>query len=315
MALFNAQALLDAFQDVLELKHLAGRLNYAENETQDDKVLSDQAYTIGYLNLIRPNLVQVIEKPELIHLQNLAKDPRNAALKKLFTPPTRIVLLTGDLPPPPRFLDLAERSGIPLLSSPVSGQALINLIAAYVNERLMQKISRHGVSLEVLGTGILITGAAGIGKSELALELINRGHRLIADDITELTRMTADTIVLSCPEGLRDHLEVRGLGIINVRAMFGDNVVCNRRRLRLIIQLVPLNPELDQSIDRLHGSRESETLNGVKIPKMLLPVAPGRNLSVMVEAAIRNLALRQRGEDAVSSFIAQQQAIMRRDSE
>ena len=120
------------------------------------------------------------------------------------------------------------------------------LMADSLVKRYGEKRAVHGVSLEVLGTGILITGAAGIGKSELALELINRGHRLIADDITELTRMTADTIVLSCPEGLRDHLEVRGLGILNVRAMFGDNVVCNRRRLRLIIQLVPLNPELDQ---------------------------------------------------------------------
>ncbi len=307
----TAQSLLDAFQDVLELKYLGGDLERRQGDSADIAGEA-QAYTIGYLNLIRNNLIQVLEEQELNFIRSLEQQQREEALQRLFAAPTLMVILAGDMAAPKQFVRLSEQSGTPLLSSPVSGQALINLIAAYVNERLMERISRHGVSLEVLGTGILITGDPGMGKSELALELINRGHRLIADDVTDLTRMSADTIVLSCPEGLRDHLEVRGLGIINVRSMYGDNVVCNRRRLRMIIRLVPLDEQLETSIDRLHGSREFEILSGVKIPKMLLPVAPGRNLAVMVEAAVRNLALRQRGEDAVATFIAQQQAIMNR---
>jgi len=155
-----------------------------------------------------------------------------------------------------------------------------------------------------MGTGVLITGESSIGKSELALELLTRGHRLIADDAPEFARVAPDTLIGTCPEMLREFLEVRGLGILNVRAMFGASAIKQSRNLRLIIRL----QDMDEAVkmDRLHGSRMLRNIQDVDIPEVTLPVGPGRNLSVLVEAAVRNHILISKGYDASEAFIERQ---------
>jgi HPr kinase/phosphorylase len=158
--------------------------------------------------------------------------------------------------------------------------------------------------MEVMGTGVLITGASSIGKSELALELLTRGHRLIADDAAEFARIAPDLLNGTCPEMLRDFIEVRGLGILNVRAMFGASAIKHNRNLRLIIVLQEMGEAA--AMDRLHGSRRMRTIMEVEIPEITLPVGPGRNLAVLVEAAVRNHILNVKGYDASQAFIERQ---------
>lgn len=170
-------------------------------------------------------------------------------------------------------------------------------------------VSLHGVFLEVLGIGALLTGTSGIGKSELALGLINRGHCLIADDAVDIKRKQ-DTLVGHCPPLLQDFLEVRGLGILNIRAMFGDSAIKQHKRLQLIVNLFSVSPEDVIHIDRLHGMHEVRSILDVAIPEVSLPVAPGRNMSVLIEAAVRNHVLKEQGYYASELFQERQLAYM-----
>lgn len=168
----------------------------------------------------------------------------------------------------------------------------------------------HGVFMEVHGLGVLLGGQSGIGKSELALELINRGHRLIADDAPEFSRTAPDTIRGSCPETLCDFLEVRGLGILNIREMFGDSAIKPSKNLRLIVGLSMMSEAQIRSIDRLEGTYTTVTLLDIEIPEVIIPVAPGRNLAVLVEAATRQHIQVISGYNAAEDFIRKQQQIM-----
>jgi len=191
-----------------------------------------------------------------------------------------------------------------MLSSELPVQEIVRNLQYYLSNYFAEKITLHGVFMEVMGTGVLITGESSIGKSELALELLTRGHRLIADDAPEFARLAPDTINGTCPEMLRDFIEVRGLGILNVRAMFGASAIKNNRNLRLIIVLQDMDEA--QEMDRLHGSMRNRSIMDVEIPEITLPVGPGRNLSVLVEAAVRNHILLTKGYDASKAFIERQ---------
>jgi HPr kinase/phosphorylase len=177
------------------------------------------------------------------------------------------------------------------------------------------KITLHGVFMEVMQLGVLLTGASGVGKSELALELVSRGHRLIADDTPEFLLSTVTAAVEGrCPEMLYDFLEVRGLGIINVRAMFGSSAVMPRAQLNIILRLQDLDSEWPYPVDRLHASRDSVVVLGMEIPRITLPVAPGRNLAILAETAIRSHKLLLTGYDAVADFSQRQQSILQGES-
>lgn len=164
----------------------------------------------------------------------------------------------------------------------------------------------HGVFLDVMGTGVLLRGQSGIGKSELALGLINCGHRLIADDSVNFTHDEGDNIIGSCPEVLQDFLEVRGLGILNIRAMFGDSAIKESKALQLVVHVVTISDEQLQQIDRLHGIHRNYNILGKDIPEVTIPVAPGRNLAVLVEGAVRNHILNLTGYEASKEFIKRQ---------
>jgi HPr kinase/phosphorylase len=294
--------LYKALQEKLGLVWLAG-------EQYKDSALhcsDDEADTslVGHLNLITLHRVQVLGVKEMEYLDSLKKNSRKDTLSLLFSGQTTLVVIAKRLPPPDDLEAAATVSRIPLLSSDLPSQDIIENLQHYLTKYFAEKITLHGVFMEVLSTGVLITGDSSIGKSELALELLTRGHSLIADDAPEFSRVSLDTLLGTCPEMLQDFLEVRGLGILDVRAMFGTSAIKQRRNLRLIVVLQDI--EEASRIDRLHGSRQMRRILDVNIPEVTLPVGPGRNLAVLLEVAVRNHLLNTKGYDASQAFIDRQ---------
>lgn len=261
---------------------------------------------VGSLNCIHPNRLQVIGHPELVYLADLGQTAYRETVGKLFTGRPAAVIFTDDIDPEPSFHDWSVRTKTPLLGSPLSDAEVISHLQYFLTNVLADRITVHGVFMEVLGMGVLLTGDSAVGKSELALDLINRGQRLIADDAPEFAHIAPETLNGSCPPLLRDFLEVRGLGILNIRAMFGESAVRQSKNLNLIVNLRSLDEHELAEIDRLTGTSSARQILGVAVPEVTMPVAPGRNLAILVEAAVRHQILRIRGYDAGVDFTERQ---------
>lgn len=303
--------LFNHLQDNIDLKWLAGK----DNSTRPIKRsmhLNQQSTLIGHLNLIHPNRVQVIGKKEWLYLSKYYI-PKNA-LSDIFTRRTAAIIITRGIPVPDEMLRLADQTNTPLLQSDLDSGTLIDSVRFYISDMLAEKITLHGVFMEVMGTGVLITGESSIGKSELALELITRNHRLIADDAAIFSKIGPNLLDGTCPEMLKDFMEVRGLGVLNIRAMYGENAIKPSKHLRLVIHLERMTPQSQQQLDRLYGSNSIKTILDVPITEIKLPVASGRNLAVMVEAAVRNHILKENGHNASDDFIQQQQQYINMNS-
>ncbi len=276
--------------------------------------ISENRALIGCLNLIYPNLIQVLGVSEMSYLGGLGKNSHEDALQHLFEVKPAIVMIADEQLVSQmlvtELVHYAERSDTPLLASPLSSDALINHLHYYLTNLLADKVVLHGVFMEVLGIGVLITGDSGVGKSELALELVSRGNRLIADDSPEFSCISPATLNGTCPAILRDFLEVRGLGVLNIRAMFGDSAIKNNKYLRLIINLKQMSDEEVRNMDRLRGNHSTCRILEVDVPQTTLPVAPGRNLAVLVEGAVRNHILSFSGYSAANDFTERQRQHM-----
>ena len=297
------QSLYKALQEKLGLVWLTGE-QYKDRPVHSSQGATEDVSLVGHLNLISQHCVQVLGRKELEYLDSLKKNSRKDAISQLFSGQATLVVIAKGMPAPADLEAAAAASQAPLLSSTLPSQDVIENLQHYLANYFADKITLHGVFMEVLGTGVLITGDSSIGKSELALELLTRGHRLIADDATEFSRTSPDTLLGTCPEMLRDFLEVRGLGILNVRAMFGASAIKQHRNLRLIVVLQDI--EEATQMDRLHGSRKIRRIQDVNIPEITLPVGPGRNLAVLLEVAVRNHILNAKGYDASQAFIDRQ---------
>ena len=269
---------------------------------------------IGHLNIIHPNRLQILGKLEIDYLDNLSAPQRAALIQQLCAARPATIILAEQVDTPTDLLKSCEQSQTPLLSSDFSSIKLISCLHHYLGSELAEKTVVHGVFLEVHGMGVLLTGESSVGKSELALELLTRGHRFIADDAPEFSRVGPDTVRGSCPEALRDFLEVRGLGVLNVRAMYGDSAIKLSKDLRLVIHLQRLNTHDLQQLDRLKGSYRNHTILDIKVPEVTLPVAAGRNLAVLVEAAVLDHILLRKGYNAPEAFIKRQQELIQRQS-
>lgn len=271
---------------------------------------SDHATLIGHLNLIHKNIIQVIGKTEHKYIQSMNQEMQDGTLQQLFCKGTIAVIVTDSITIPEQYIDYANENNVPLLGCKTNSNEIVDAARYYLSDLFSEKITIHGVFLEVFGTGVLITGESSVGKSELALELLSRGHRLIADDAPEFSRKGPDILDGRSPGLLKDFIEVRGLGVLNVREMYGDNSLKLNKYLRLIIHMKRLNTKEREKLDRLQGSWETKSILGVDVQQILLPVAPGRNLAVLVEAAVRSYILRNSGSDATEQLIElQQQAI------
>ena len=299
----DIQTLYDALRKKLGLQWVSGK-PHGKRIIHNSRDSTADLSLVGHLNLINPHCIQVLGRKELDYLDSLKHNSRKDAISHLFSGQSRLIIVASPQKTPADLKSAAARSKIPVMSANLPSQEAIRNLQYYLSNFFAEKITLHGVFMEVMGTGVLITGESSIGKSELALELLTRGHRLIADDATEFARLAPDIITGTCPEMLRDFLEVRGLGILNVRAMFGASAIKNNRNLRLIIVLQDMDEAIE--MDRLHGSKRNRRIMNVDIPEITLPVGPGRNLSVLVEAAVRNHILHTKGYDASKAFIERQ---------
>jgi len=275
---------------------------------------TESAAFVGHLNLIHPNRIQVLGRHEQAHVAAL-EGPRLERLIELgLQGSPAAVLLADGVPGHPRLAQVAEARGIALFGSPLPAALLIDKLRRYLAKSLAESTTRHGVFMDVLGLGVLITGDSGVGKSELGLELISRGHGLVADDVVEISRIGPDTLEGRCPPLLRDFLEVRGLGVLNIRTIFGETAVRPKMGLRLVVHLERPAPAAAPPVERLPLHALAEDILGVTVRKFGIPVAVGRNLAVLVEAAVRNHILQLRGYDSTEEFMERQQAELRRDA-
>lgn len=306
METFTARQLFDDIGERLELRWTAGMRG--ETRILDTgETRSRRPSLVGYLNVIYPNKLQIIGGEELTYLDSLDSRQRWETIQKIMAQGPLALVLTKGQKAPSDLEDAAEETNTPVWCSAKRGHQLLSYLQFYLTRRLAQRISLHGVFMEVYSIGVLFTGDPGSGKSELALELITRGHRLVADDATEFTLVSPDVIDGTCPELLRDLLEVRGIGVLNVREMFGHTAVKTSKYLRLTIHLKPMRDTVDiDALSRLTGDTGQREIFDVKVPMMTIPVAPGRNLAVMVEAAVRSYMLKSSGIDPAQTFIDRQ---------
>ena len=246
----------------------------------------------GLVEAIRPGRVQVLGNTELQYLRSLASEPMRAALRGLLAAPVPCIVVTGGMQAPAELLQLAEAGGIPVLRSSLSSGSFINRCHDFLDEHLSPEITLHGVLMDVFGVGVLHTGQSGIGKSECALDLILRGHRLVADDVVLVRQRDRELSGMGSPL-TRHHMEVRGLGIINVKDLFGAASVCERKRIELVVEMVEW--QRDGEYDRLGIDDSYETILGTQVPRVRLPIRPGRNVASIVEVASRNHLLKLQG--------------------
>ena len=313
MPRLSVQQLFDDRRERLGLSWAAGKSG-AAREFTGEMLRKPGIGLIGHLNLIHTLLAQVLGRREMDYLEKLEVNARRQTMEGICKGDVVAIIVAEGLEPPAALAECADHAGVPLLKSRESSQHVINVMRPYMQQELGEITTLHGVMLDVLELGVLITGEASIGKSELALELISRGHGLVADDVVELQQIAPDTIQSRCPPMLRDFLEVRGLGVLNIRSIVGETAVRPRKALRLIVQLEPFEPGLEPK-DRLATRAGTQDILGVEIPTVTLAVAPGRNLAVLVEAAVRNHILITRGINSTAEFIKRQEEAMRGEGE
>lgn len=265
---------------------------------------------VGYLNFIHPPQVHIVGQAEQRYLAGTSAAQREELFTRIISGDTVALILADDERLPDDVIATLHDADIAVLETGEPSHKIAYHLRHFLGRALARTITTHGVFLEILSLGVLITGKAGVGKSELALELINRGHRLVADDAAEFALLGPDDLNGGCSPVLQDFLEVRGLGILNIRAMFGEAAIKRRKQLGLIIHL--LRPESGRlpTLDRLSGNRKIRNILDVSVPEITLPVVPGNNLGVLMEAACRDHLLRMQGYKSDEEFAARQQASM-----
>ena len=281
---------------------------WAAGQSAADRLIPDNgmaaADLIGHLNLIHPTRIQVLGREEMDYYKRIETRRRAHHIEELLTGGVPAILIADGMASSADLTERCEKHHVPLLMTNIAAAELIDLLRIYLGRRLAPTTTVHGVFMDVLGLGVLITGESGLGKSELALELISRGHGLVADDAVELSRTAPHVVEGHCPELLRNMLEVRGLGLLNIRTIFGETSVRRKMKLKLIVHLIRASAQ--DKFERLPMQDLTQDMLGCPIRKVMLQVAAGRNLAVLVEAAVRNTILNLRGIDTLTEFMERQ---------
>jgi HPr kinase/phosphorylase len=298
----TVQRLFEDTRQKLDLSWIAGATGGSRLLTSET-VQKPSLALIGHLNFVHPNRVQVLGAAEMDYLRGLSPENLQQSIDHLYSTELAAVIVANGEVVPQALLEAANRTETALFSSPQASPRLMQILTHYLAKTLAEFTTLHGVFMEVMGIGVLITGDSAIGKSELALELITRGHRLIADDIVEIYEISPETLEGRCPSLLQDFIEVRGLGILNIRALYGEVAVKPKKTLRFIIHLEKPADITKVEYDRLQMQRDTQEILGINIPKVRIPVAAGRNLAVMVEVAVRSHILHLRGISSSQQFI------------
>ena len=310
----SVQRLYNDNRDKLNLLWLAGKQG-GGRIIPVGSLYNPRVGVIAHLNLVHPQRVQVLGSAELASFAALDTETQHRSIRNLFSDSLAALIVGGNEKPPEVLIEAADHFQVPLFQSAHTTPDLINILRYYLSQELAEVITMHGVFMAILEVGVLITGDSAVGKSELGLELISRGHGLVADDVVELYHISPETLQGRCPPLLRDFLEVRGLGVLNIRSIFGETAVRPRKNLKLIVHLEkPPGGDL-AALERLPMNASTETILGIPFPKVVLPVAVGRNLAVLVEAATRNFILKQRGVDSTRQFIERHEEQMSRNAE
>ena len=245
---------------------------------------------------------QLIGKAEMAYLDRQSPEKRREILSKYFSYPIPCVIICRSLTPPPELLAAARSRDIPVYTSPMVTSKFTALAINYLNRRLAPHITRHGVLVDVYGVGVFLSGKSGVGKSEAALELIKRGHQLVADDVVDICRISDDRLIGTCPEKIRHLMEIRGIGVIDIKAMYGIGAVAVSKSIDLIIELETWDE--NKAYDRIGIQDDEIEIMGVHVPHQLMPIKPGRNLAIIVEVAARNLSLKRTGYNAARELSA-----------
>ncbi len=254
----------------------------------------------GYFTYYPKERVQLLGKTEITFFEKLPEEEKKQRMLSLCTEITPAIILSRDLPIPPELVEASEENGVPVLRSPLKTTRLTSRLTNFLESQLAPTTAIHGVLVDVYGVGVLIIGKSGVGKSETALELVKRGHRLVADDCVEIRQEDQDTLIGSAPELIEHLLEIRGLGIINVMTLFGAGAVRSFKRITLVMSLELW--EQRKQYDRLGLEEETMKIIDTDVPKLTIPVRPGRNLAVIIEVAAMNFRLKRMGLNAAEQF-------------
>jgi HPr kinase/phosphorylase len=302
--------LFEAFRGRLHWEWLAG---LGASERRFDEVAIRAARSgadlVGYLNYIHPYRVQVLGEREVAYISRGSEADRARRVSRIVTLEPPVLVLADGQAAPVELIAMCERAQIPMFATRESAAFVIDVLRAYLSKHFADRTSMHGVFMDILGLGVMITGESGLGKSELGLELISRGNGLVADDAVDLYRINQATIEGRCPELLQNLLEVRGIGLLDIRAIFGETAVRRKMRLKLIVHLVR-KETLERDYERLPHEPLTQDVLGVPVRKVVIQVVAGRNIAVLVEAAVRNTILQLRGVDTYQEFIARHQRAM-----
>ncbi len=306
----SAEVLFEEFRGRLRWEWVAG-LGASERVFNEVAVRAARsgADLVGYLNYIHPYRVQVLGEREVAYLSNASPGDCERRVARIVTLEPPVLVLADGQTPPPALLAMCEGANIPMFSTPESSAYTIDVLRSYLSRHFADRASMHGVLMDILGLGVLITGESGLGKSELGLELISRGHGLVADDAVDLYRVNQDTIEGRCPELLRNLLEVRGIGLLDIKAIFGETAVRRKMRLKLIVHLVR-RETLERDYERIPYEPLTQDVLGIPVRKVIIQVVAGRNLAVLVEAAVRNTILQLRGIDTYQEFVERHRKAM-----
>jgi HPr kinase/phosphorylase len=318
----SAEALFEAHRAALRWQWIAGHAHperrFDENAISDARSAAD---LVGYLNYIHPYRVQIVGRREVAYLTEPRPEATSAnradvsaedierRIARIVTLEPPVIIVADAQVPPERLVAMCDRAEIPLFTTRESAGHVIDVMRSYLGRHFADRTTRHGVFMDILGLGVLLTGESGLGKSELGLELVSRGHGLVADDAVDIFRTSQTTLEGRCPELLQNLLEVRGIGLLDIKAIFGETAVRRKMKLQLIVHLVRQST-MEREFERLpHEPLYEEVLENA-VRKVVIAVDAGRNLAVLVEAAVRNTVLQLRGIDTYQEFIARHQKAM-----
>ncbi|MFM1764676.1 MAG: HPr(Ser) kinase/phosphatase [Limnohabitans sp.] len=306
----SADALFEDHRGKLKWQWIAG-LGASERRFDEVAVRAARsgADLVGYLNYIHPYRVQILGEREVAYLTRGTDEDCLRRVSRIVTLEPPVLVLADGQAAPEALLRVCERAQIPMFATPESSAFVIDVLRAYLSKHFADRTTMHGVFMDILGLGVLITGESGLGKSELGLELISRGNGLVADDAVDLFRINQTTIEARCPELLQNLLEVRGIGLLDIRAIFGETAVRRKMRLKLIVHLVR-RENFERDYERIPAEPLTQDVLGIPVRKVVIQVVAGRNIAVLVEAAVRNTILHMRGIDTYQDFMERQRAAM-----
>jgi HPr kinase/phosphorylase len=306
----SADALFEDHRSSLRWQWVAG-LGASERRFDEVAVRAARsgADLVGYLNYIHPYRVQILGEREVAYLNNGSAEDCVRRISRIITLEPPVLVVADGQTAPDTLVSLCERAQLPIFSTPESAAFVIDVLRAYLSKHFADRTTMHGVFMDILGMGVMITGESGLGKSELGLELISRGHGLVADDAVDLFRINQTTIEGRCPELLQNLLEVRGIGLLDIKAIFGETAVRRKMRIKLIVHLVR-RETLEREYERIPFEPLTQDLLGIPVRKVIIQVEAGRNIAVLVEAAVRNAILQLRGINTYQDFVERHRKAM-----